>query len=223
MKRLFMDFGRLTCCLPLRFALFLKKRKTDGSPFRGAPKGAAVVVCNHVGQLDPFLIDCFFWSRRVYFLASKQVMQKPVAGALLRGMGCISIDRENADLDAVRSSVELLKGGNLLGVFPQGGIRTELTQIRGGAILIALRAGVPIIPMYTARRKRFFERRLLIVGEPFDLREYCTKKFPGVADIERLSALLLERMERCRAAWEEMKGEEHGHDAASESSAGAGV
>ncbi len=207
MKRFVMDFGRLTCCLPVRFVLLLKKRRPDGSVYRGAPKGAAVLVCNHVGQLDPFLIDCFFYSRRVYFLASKQVMQKPVAGALLRGMGCISIDRENADLDAVRTSVELLKDGNLLGIFPQGGIRSELTQIKSGAIFIALRAGVPIVPMYTERKKRLFSRRLLIVGEPFDPREYCAKKFPAVADIERLSALLLQRMEDCRAAYAKLKGE----------------
>lgn len=207
MKHFMMDFGRLTCCLPARFLLLLKKQKTDGRAYRGAPKGAAVLVCNHVGQLDPFLIDCYFWSRRVYFLASKQVMQKPVAGALLRGMGCISIDRENADLDAVRTAVELLKEGNLLGIFPQGGIHSELTQIKGGAILIALRAGVPIVPMYTERKKHVFSRRRLIVGEPFDPRAYCAKKFPGVADIERLSELLLQRMEDCRTAYAKLKGE----------------
>ncbi len=223
MKRWFMDFGRLTCCMPARFLLLLKKRRTDGSRYRGAPKGAAVIVCNHVGMMDPFLLDCWFWTRRIFFLASEQVMAQPVGGTLLRGMGCIRIDREHADLDAIRTSVGLLKEGHLLGVFPQGGIQSELTQIKGGAILIALRAGVPILPMYTARRRHWYSRRLLVVGEPLDPTEYCTKKLPGMADIERLSGLLLARMEDCRTAYETMKGEVHGHDAASQDPAGAGV
>lgn len=223
LRHLPMDFGRF-CCMIARVFLPMRKIHVSGKPYRGAPKGAAVLVSNHVGQLDPLITDIFFWSRRVFFLASEEVMAHRVTGRLLRGMGCIKIDRYHADLEAIRQSVAVLKDGHLLGIFPQGGIREGIGEVKSGMALIALRAGVPIIPMYTEKRARRFARRILVVGESIDCRAFCAGKMPSLSDIERLSAEVADRIAECRETYrkEEMHGKQNGRTAGSTDAAGVG-
>lgn len=208
LRHLPMDFGRF-CCMVARVFLPMRKMHVSGKPYRGAPKGAAVLVSNHVGQLDPLLTDIFFWQRRVFFLASEQVMAHRVTGRMLRGMGCIKIDRYHADLEAIRQSVAVLKDGHLLGIYPQGGIREGIGEMKSGMALIALRANVPIIPMYTEKRKHWYERRTIVVGDSIDCRVFCTAKIPSLSDMERLSAEVANRIAACRETFEHRRDKKH--------------
>lgn len=209
LRRLPMDFGRF-CCMVARVFLPMRKLHVSGKPYRGAPKGAAVLVSNHVGKLDPLLIDIFFWSRRVFFLASETVMSHRVTGWLLKGMGCIKIDRYHADLEAIRTSVELLRQGHLLGIFPQGSIQEGIGEVKSGMALIALRADVPIIPMYTEKRAHWYSRRTLVIGDSIDCRAFCGGKLPSLADMERLSDEVTRRMLLCRETFEQRKDGKNG-------------
>ena len=95
----------------------------------------------------------------------------------------------------------MLKDGDLLAVFPQGGITAgeEIQSVKSGAVLIALQAGVPIIPMHIYPRKHWYSRRVVVIGDPVDPKALIQKKFPSTADIERVSEKLMEEMNRCMA------------------------
>ena len=88
-----------------------------------------------------------------------------------------------------------------MSVFPQGGIsgNEEITALKSGAVLIALQAGVPIIPMHICPKKHWYSRRITIVGNTIDPRDYIKKKFPSTQDIEMVSQILMEEMNRCMA------------------------
>lgn len=207
LRHLPMDLGRLVCW-PCLLMFRVKKRNPDGTKYRGKLRGGNLLVSNHVGFADPFWMGSCFWQRRVFFLASEELMTKKFQGALLKGMGCIKIDRNISDIEGVRKAIATVKEGHCLTVFAQGGIDRsgDLTAIKSGAVLIALRTGAPIVPMYTRRRKHWYERQLVVIGEPFRCSDYCSRKMPTMADIEQLSSILLARMEECKNTYEATKG-----------------
>ena len=198
-----MDTGRFIYWLMHGHYRF-KKIGTDGKRYKN-PKGGAIIVSFHKGFSDPFILGSMFCKRRLYFLTAKEVMFNKIVETLLKGMGCIKIDREASDIAAIKQSVEVLKNGNLLGMFPEGGIHRDGKgdKIKGGAVLIALRAGVPIIPVYTEKRSNIFKRKLVIVGKDFNCSDYCAKKFPSVADLNLAAEELYEKMEECKKIYEQ--------------------
>ena len=168
-------------------------------------RGGAVVVANHTSFADPFLIRCVFWYRRVFLLASEEVMRGRVRGALLRGAGCLKIDRTAADLRAIRAAAALAREGRVLALFPQGGIRRDgdTDAVKAGAVLIALQAGVPIVPVYSRPPARWWQRRTVVVGRPLDLRAACGKPLPTMADLAALTDELQGRLAACKAVYDQ--------------------
>ena len=203
-----MDIGRLILWfLPLLYRF--RRYDVAGAPCKNKRKGPMLVVANHASFLDPLLVGSCFWYRRVFFLAAEAVMRNPIIAWLLRGAGCIKIDRNISDIEAVRKAVDVLKDGRCLAMFPQGGIShdEEFSQIKSGAILIALRAGVPIVPMYSSRKHTpWYRPTAAVIGEPMDCREYCKKTMPTMSEIEAASAALLARLEECRKAYYALEG-----------------
>ena len=91
-------------------------------------------------------------------------------------MHMISVDRGHADMEAMRACMKTVRGGGILAVFPEGTRKCEgvMEHIESGVSLIALRAGVPLIPVYVRGKYAFFHRVRVYVGEPIpldDLRE----------------------------------------------------
>ena len=195
-----MDIARLVCS-PLLLLYRMKRKKPDGTAYEGHIKGGAVLAANHNTFSDTFLLGVAVWYRRMYFLAAEVVMRNKLRHWLLSGVGAIKIDRKGADIEAIRKSVGVLKDGHLLGIFPQGGISEEgqVEALKSGVVLIALQAGVPIIPMHIAPAKHWYSRRVVVIGEPLDPRQYIQKKFPSTADIEEVAKKLMEEMNRCAA------------------------
>lgn len=198
-----MDLPRLFC-LPLHLVFRLKRRGVDGKPYRRHLKGGAVIVGNHTSMADPFVAYATFWYRRMFYLAGELVMRHRLRSFLLRHSGCIKIDRNISDIEAIRASVKVLREGKLLSMFPQGGITPaeSFDRIKAGVILIALQADVPIIPTFSLKPKHWYNRRRIVIGEPFRCRDYLTGAFPSMTQIETAARALLEQLHRCQAAFE---------------------
>ncbi len=202
-----MDSARFVMML-LKPFLRIKKLSLDGEKYKDAISGGRIIASNHTGMLDPVILGSAFFFKRIFFLVAEVVMEKKLRGFMLRMAGCIKIERNKTDMEAIRKSVNVLKDGKSLIIFPQGKIikEDEVSSIKSGTILIAAQAGVPIVPMYSAKRKGFLKGYKLIIGEPLYCRDYCTKKIPTLSEIEKLSEILLERMAQCREAYEKSEG-----------------
>ncbi|MEV6908212.1 lysophospholipid acyltransferase family protein [Amycolatopsis sp. NPDC051071] len=129
--------------------------------------GGAVIACNHVSYLD--FIFCGLGAqpakRLVRFMAKKEIFGNRVAGPLMRGMHHISVDR-GAGLASYHEAVERLKGGEVVGVFPEATISRSFTvkDIKSGAVRMAAEAGVPVVPMALWGTQRLWTK-----GHPKDL------------------------------------------------------
>jgi len=119
---------------------------------------------------------------------------------LLRGVGAIKIDRNAADIEAIKKSIEKLKKGYLLSVFPQGGINRDddIDAIKSGAALLAVKAGVPIIPMHIPPKKHWYNRRIVVIGNTINPKDYLTKKIPSTQDINNISVALMNELNLCK-------------------------
>ena len=199
-----MDAARVVFWL---MGIYFRFRAVDtaGNPYKPKIQGSAVVVANHTGFIDPFVLTGLFYRRRMFLLAAKEVMATPAREFWLTKAGCIKIDRSISDMTAIRNCVTVLKEGNLLGMFPEGHIRQEgeTDQIKSGAALIAMQAGAPIVPLYSKKPSRWWHRRNVVVGEPFFPGELCQKRFPSVADLEEISRRLSQKIEECKQVYEQ--------------------
>ncbi len=124
--------------------------------------GGAVLACTHVGFLDALLLTQVL-RRPVRFMAAAGVLRVPLVGRILRTSGAFGVRRGESDREAVRTAIAIAGAGALVGIFPQGGLRRDGTigDLQRGAALIALRAGVPLVPVALGRAPSFVR-----VGEP---------------------------------------------------------
>lgn len=110
-------------------------------------QGGALIVANHQSVLDIPLIAAST-PRHVSFVARKSLADSRLLGFIMRECGAVLIERGAGDRGAMRAMVEHLRRGDLVTIFPEG-TRTldgRVGEFKGGALLAARKAGVPIVP-----------------------------------------------------------------------------
>ncbi len=124
--------------------------RTRLSGAENIPPGGALLAGNHVSYLDPMLMWCAS-PRPVHFMAKRELWDSKFIAWLLPRLWGFPVNRGEPDRTAITTATDLLKAGELVGVFPEGGRAEEgdaaLREAQGGAAFIALRADVPIVPV----------------------------------------------------------------------------
>lgn len=129
----------------LLFPLWLRFRARG---FEKVPLyGPAILVINHQSFLDGMIVGLPL-SRPIRYLARDSLFHVPFLGWLLRNSYAIPINREKGG-SSIRTAVEQLKQGFLVGIFPEGtrSGNNEIGHIKPGFIALIRRAGVPVIPV----------------------------------------------------------------------------
>lgn len=200
-RNLPMDMARLVCSVLVPI-LRIKRLTPEGKKYKVKINGGAVVAANHTSFIDPFIVGITFWYRRMYFLVAEVVMKGRLREWLLKGVGAIKIDRNNADIEALAKSIDKLKSGYILTVFPQGQINRndEIDSIKSGAVLLAIRSQTPIIPMHILPRERWYKTRTVIIGNTIYPKDFLKKKIPSTSDIKNITDALINELNRCKNA-----------------------
>ena len=143
-------------------------------------EGGAMIVCNHISLRDPILLACLC-KRPLRFMGKKELFENKLAGSFLRSLGGFPVDRGAADISSIRESVNVLKGGDILMIFPQGHRFPDDSgrEIKDGASLLAIWSKVPVIPVHIQPPYRAFRKLKVRVGSPIDL--------TGISDIDQTS------------------------------------
>lgn len=141
-------------------------------------EGPVVVVANHASTLDPLALGVAC-PRAVYFMAKEELFRNPVSAFFLRALHAFPVVRGQADREAYRMSMEVLKNGCVLGIFPEG-TRSKtggLLRAHPGAARFSLQTGSPVVPAavvgtFPGHRKGVNRFRTpgvrVIFGEPID-------------------------------------------------------
>jgi 1-acyl-sn-glycerol-3-phosphate acyltransferase len=148
--------------LRLLLAPFLRVRVLHGE--RARVRGACILASNHISHFDPPLIArCT--TRKIDWMATLGLFSNRALGAWLRFIDTYPIDRSRADRATVRITLERLKRGRVVGIFPEGGIRDGAASILGGAPpaagpgALSQISGAPILPCVILGSDRLYARR----------------------------------------------------------------
>ena len=110
--------------------------------------GPALLAMNHQSFLDPPLgsICC---QRQIHFLARKTLFDIPYLGKLLRHLNVIGVDRDGADMSALKSVIRLVRDGGCTIIFPEGTRSRDglLQPAKAGVGLVIAKTLAPVVPM----------------------------------------------------------------------------
>jgi len=133
-----------------------------------------------------FLVVGYLSSRQVYFMVKAELMEaNRWLGRFLTYNGCFPIRRGDGDMDAVQHAVELVKGGRVLGMFPEGtrSRSGKLQRGRSGAAFVAIQAQAPIVPVAVVNSEPIFQRSNYLSLKPRACVEaHVGKPLPPPAD-----------------------------------------
>lgn len=135
------------------------------------PEGPVLLCANHASAWDPIqVIMALPKTYPLRIMAKKQLFSIPIVGPFLRSIGVFPVDRGNSDISAVKTAIKSLRDGFSLLLFPEGTRVQEKGQVatKSGAAVIAVRSGVPLLPVFVDMKKRLFRKTRVIFGKPFD-------------------------------------------------------
>ena len=155
---------------PLRWLFNVKIVGTENEPCPGQP----VLVCsNHISAWDPVWLCAVLKRRKPHIMAKAELFKIPVLNCIIRFFGAYPVERGGADVSSLRHTVELLKQGNCVGMFPQGtrcsGKDPAATSVKSGAGMIAVRSCADVLPIhiYAKNYKHTpFGRKTIVIGKP---------------------------------------------------------
>ncbi len=174
----FYDILRFSCA-PFMWLWMRPKVLYESAEAKKRVKGAAVIVANHLSLLDPIAISFVLWYRHGHMIAAERLYKNAFSSWFFNHINCIRVDRQNFTMDTFRAAVDVLEDGKPLTIFPEGGRnREDLTQtpikaFKSGAVMIAIKGKAPIIPMYIAPHKHWYNRFVVVVGEKTDPAALC--------------------------------------------------
>ena len=84
--------------------------------------GGFLLASNHISHFDPFIISSAV-RRKIDWMAMAEFFPLPIVGLFLRAVDAFPAARDRADRKTIRSAIDRLKDGRIVGVFPEGGIR----------------------------------------------------------------------------------------------------
>jgi 1-acyl-sn-glycerol-3-phosphate acyltransferase len=113
--------------------------------------GCAVLASNHRSVVDGVLL-ALVGARRgrsIRFLVAAEIFEHRIPGWTLRTFDQIPIRRGSQDAGALDEAIEALRGGSVVGIFPEGRVNDEPSMLRGrtGVARIGLAAGAAVVPL----------------------------------------------------------------------------
>lgn len=169
------------------------------------PRHGGVLFCpNHVCDADPPAVGAAL-PRPAWFMAKEELFAMRFLHWLLPAVHAFPVKRNSADRGALNRAEALLKAGEAVVIYPEGGGNDVglLQPLNPGALLVALRAKVPVVPValfntnkvlpYRAiRPQRSPEPVRVVFGEPLDLSDLYGKKGAVDEATHRLTVALAE-------------------------------
>ncbi|MFS0821863.1 lysophospholipid acyltransferase family protein [Bacillus sp. 1P02SD] len=133
--------------------------------------GAYVIACTHTGYIDILWLGVSLLPRQIHYMAKKELFTNKLIGSFLSKLNAFPVDRDNPGPSVLKIPSRLLSKGEIVGMFPSGTRTNEQTALKQGAITIAQRGKVPVVPAAyvgpnTVKELLKFKKAKLIFGDP---------------------------------------------------------
>lgn len=140
MYKLVYILSNILCCILFR----LKKKGIENFP----DEGPVILASNHLSFLDPIVIPTAS-RRRMHFMAKAELFEVPVLGWLIRKFDSFPVKRGMLDKTAIKNSLDVLKNGNVLLLFPEGArsLTGDIGEAKPGVGFIVYHSRSPVVPV----------------------------------------------------------------------------
>lgn len=134
--------------------------------------GGYVIACTHNGYVDILNLGLSIYPREIHFMAKKQLFDMKGLGWLIKKLNAFPVDRDNPGPSVIKIPRQLLKEGEIVGIFPSGTRNAESSDLKQGAITIAQLSKAQIVPAAYVGPRNISEvlkrqKGYLIYGKPF--------------------------------------------------------
>ena len=155
---------------------------------------------NHKSNMDAVLLAVNTWEKK-YYLAKKELFKNKFVGGILKRLGAVKIDRDGTDLGAIKNCLKILKSNKKLLIFPEGtrvkGEDMTMGEVKHGTAMFAIKAKVPIVPIYISRKPKAFHKTVITYGKPFTLEEFYGKKLDSTL-LDEAGDIVAKKMEETK-------------------------
>ena len=170
--------------------VFMYRIKIKGK--ENIPKEGAVLICpNHVHALDSAVFIAHS-KRKINVLAKEELFKGRIKEWFADLFGIYPIKQDSADIEAIKTSLRVLKNGEPLMIFPEG-TRNGLEKrapLKNGPVVLAIKSGTPIVPVGINGTFKFWTKVRIIIGKPISYEQYKDK----IKEKEFVSSLTSELM-----------------------------
>lgn len=145
------------------------------------------LICpNHSSIFDPFFI--YPVSKNLSIMAKSEIFKNKLVSKILKHYNVFPVDRKRVDIKSLLHSLNVFKNDapcELL-IFPEGGVIKKEEdvgkKVHNGAVFIASKLGIPIIPVFITRRPKIFSKIKIIFGKPYFLDKHLLKNKKRLED-----------------------------------------
>ncbi len=122
----------------------------------------AIIASNHQSGMDPVVLLAAS-KRPIRFLTTSDYYNLPGVGYILRSAGCIPVYKNKDNAVSLQKAVEALNNGELVGIFPFGGIHLPSKpepRIRSGVAVLSRLANAKIYPVHISGVSEFSHNKV---------------------------------------------------------------
>lgn len=156
-------------------------------------EGGVILCCNHIDNLDPPFLGSFI-ERKVHFMAKAELFKVPILKTLVASVGAFPVKRGLSDKQALRTAINLLKDGEVLGLFPEG-TRSKTGQLGkglAGAGFFALKTNAQVVPCAIIGPYKLFGKIKLVYGKPIDMSSFREER----KSAEEVTAVIMDEIQQ---------------------------
>ena len=192
------DFVKITAAIPTLIYLRFKVYYINGKKPKGIYKGPYIIASNHQTYVDVIALLAVFWKRRVSFIATKDLFNTKLKRFFFSSVRMIPIDKQNIKMQTFKIAKDVIDSGHLVSIFPEGHVTNsdEVKNYKSGVVMLSLMTKAPVLQVYVQKRKKWWHRQKVVIGEKIYLEQYFENSIPTMDDISKVTEILRKNEEK---------------------------
>lgn len=196
---------------PIQLLLFKRKTFYEGKKNKHTFTGGKLIISNHFNILDYVMTSFIVFPKKLCAVSCEYPFRSRIATFGMKFFGTIKADRTTKSMRFMDEGANIIKNGQLLIIYPEGRNTPDgkMHEFFHSYLVIAYRAGCPIVPMITDGRYGLFKRASVIIGEEIDVSRFFTpdKRTPSREELSAANEYVYSKMLYLQELLEQKKNE----------------
>lgn len=161
------------------------------------PDGGGYIICsNHTSMMDIPIIAIKV-KPQVHYMAKEELFKNKISAWFFNQMGAFAVKRGSGGVAALKQAEELVKSGNVMGIFPEGTRNFEGApkKAKSGISVVVANSNATVVPVsiYHEGKLKLFDKITVRFGEPIS-KEQLGMTDSSRTELRRVSTLLMDKI-----------------------------